>query len=86
MENSNRTPLSKKWTILKTDEDPEADNQYPTDVGQIDILAVHKKEPRFLVIELKRNQSTDQTVGQALRYVGWVKKALAKGRYKVWRH
>ena len=24
------------------------------------------------MIELKRNQSTDQTVGQVLRYIGWV--------------
>jgi hypothetical protein len=27
---------------------------------------------------LKRNQSTDQTIGQALRYVGWVKRHLAR--------
>ncbi len=31
-----------------------------------------------LVVELKRNQSTDQTIGQALRYVAWVKMHLAK--------
>ena len=83
VENWNRTPLAKEWTILKTDEDPESGNQYPTDVGRIDILAVHKKQPRFLVIELKRNQSSDQTVGQALRYVGWVKKHLAKDGQSV---
>lgn len=78
LENWDRTPLAKEWTILKTPDDPESGNQFPTDVGRIDILAVHKQQPRFLVIELKRNQSTDQTVGQALRYVGWVKKHLAK--------
>jgi hypothetical protein len=83
VENWNRTPLAKEWTILKTDEDPEAGNQFPTDVGRIDILAVHKKQPRFLIIELKRNQSTDQTVGQVLRYAGWVKKHLAKDGQSV---
>ena len=78
LENWDRTPIAGDWSILSTDEDPEAGNKYPTDVGRIDILAVHRMEPRYLVIELKRNQSTDQTVGQALRYVGWVKKHLAK--------
>ncbi|MBI3025478.1 MAG: DUF1016 family protein [Candidatus Tectomicrobia bacterium] len=78
LENWDRTPLAKEWSIYSEPDDPEAGNQYPTDVGRIDILAVHKKEARFLVVELKRNQSTDQTVGQALRYVGWVKKHLAR--------
>jgi len=78
LENWDRTPLAKEWTIFKTPDDPEAGNQFPTDVGRIDILAVHREQPRFLIVELKRNQSTDQTVGQALRYVGWVKKHLAK--------
>jgi Endonuclease NucS C-terminal domain len=77
LENWERTPLAKEWAIFSTSDDPEAGNQYPTDVGRIDILAVHKTQPRFLVVELKRNQSTDQTIGQVLRYVGWVKKHLA---------
>lgn len=83
LENWDRTPIAKEWAILKTPDDPEAGNQFPTDVGRIDILAVHRKQPRFLVVELKRNQSTDQTVGQALRYVGWVKKHLAKDGQSV---
>ena len=58
--------------VFSTPDDPEAGNQYPTDVGRIDVLARHKTQPRFLVIELKRNQSTHQTIGQTLRYVGWV--------------
>jgi hypothetical protein len=83
LENWDRTPLAKEWSIYSQPDDPEAGNQYPTDVGPIDILAVHKTQPRFLVVELKRNQSTDQTVGQALRYVGWVKKHLAKDGQSV---
>ena len=83
LENWNQTPLAKEWAIYQTEDDPEAGNQFPTDVGRIDILAVHKHEPRFLVIELERNQTTDQTVGQALRYVGWVKKHLAKDGQRV---
>lgn len=83
LENWNRTPLAKDWDIFTTPDDPEAGNQYPTDIGRIDILAVHKTQPRFLVVELKRNQGTDQTVGQALRYVGWVTKHLAKNGQSV---
>ena len=30
------------------------------------------------MIELKRNQSSDATVGQVLRYMGWVKKQMAE--------
>lgn len=83
LENWDRTPLAKEWTILKTADDPEAGHQFPTDVGRIDILAVDKEQRRFLVVELKRNQSTDQTVGQALRYMGWVKKHVAKDGQSV---
>ncbi len=77
VENWDRTELGKDWEIYGTDDDPEAGNQFPTDIGRIDILAKHRREPRWLVIELKRDQTTDQTVGQALRYMGWIKQHLA---------
>lgn len=47
-------------------------------IGEIDLLARHKKEPRRLVIELKKDQSSDVTIGQILRYMGWVIKHEAK--------
>lgn len=34
LENWERTPLAKEWAILSTPEEPEAGNQYPTDVGR----------------------------------------------------
>jgi len=77
LENWGHTPLGMEWAIYTTEDDPEAGNQFPTDVGPIDILARHKREPRLLVVELKRNQSSDQTVGQVLRYMGWVSQHLA---------
>ena len=46
-------------------------------MGRIDLLAKHLEEPRWLVIELKRHQTSDQTVGQLLRYMGWVGQNLA---------
>lgn len=83
IDNWSSTPLGQDWEIYSTPEDPEAGNQFPTEVGPIDILAVHKTEDRFLVIELKRDQSTDQTVGQALRYLGWVQQELAEPGQQV---
>lgn len=83
IDNWSSTPLGQEWDIYSTSEDPEAGNQFPTDVGPIDILAIHKTEERFLVIELKRDQSTDQTVGQALRYLGWVQQELAQPGQQV---
>jgi len=52
--------------------------QYPTPVGYIDILAVDRKNKEFIVIELKKGKSSDQVVGQILRYMGWVRENLAK--------
>lgn len=69
--------LGKEWTLHKEPGDEEAGYEYPCDVGRIDLLFKHKTEPRWLVVELKRNQTSDQTVGQLLRYIGWVKQHLA---------
>ena len=53
------------------------------EVGEIDILEKHCKDNRWLVIELKKSQSSDETVGQILRYMGWVKENLAAEDGKV---
>jgi RecB family endonuclease NucS len=78
-----QTELGRDWAIYEEDGDPDAGYEYPCKVGRIDLLARHRKEPRWLVIELKRNQSSDQTVGQLLRYMGWVKQHLAGDGEKV---
>jgi restriction system protein len=36
-----------------------------------------------LVIELKRGMSSDDAVGQVLRYIGWVRENIAKPNQKV---
>ena len=69
--------LKNDWAIYSEPGDEEAGYEYPCDVGRIDLLAKHKQEGRWLVIELKRGQSTDQTIGQLSRYIGWVKQHLA---------
>ena len=52
--------------------------QYVTDVGRIDLLARDVNE-RYVVIELKRDRVPDRTIGQILRYMGWIKQNLTAG-------
>lgn len=76
-DNWQHVELGKEWELYKEPGDEEAGYEYPCDVGRIDLLFKHKTEPRWLVVELKRNHTSDQTVGQLLRYIGWVKQHLA---------
>jgi len=65
-----------KGLKLYEDEDGEIGQQFPTDSGAIDILAVDK-DNNFVVIELKKGRSDEKVVGQILHYMGWVKSTLA---------
>ena len=76
-DNWHQLDLAQEWGIYSEPGDEEAGYEYVCDVGRIDLLARHKSEPRWLVIELKRNQTSDQTVGQVLRYIGWIRQHLA---------
>lgn len=68
------TSLGKEWALYED----ESGYEYPTEIGYIDLLAHHRKKPEWLVIELKRGKSSDETVGQVLRYMGWVRNQLAE--------
>lgn len=46
--------------------------EYRTSVGRIDILAMDENED-FVVLELKLSRGIDTTVGQLLRYMGWLR-------------
>lgn len=52
--------------------------QYPTPIGNIDLLAIDREKKEFVVIELKKGRGSDAVMGQILRYMGWVKENLAK--------
>lgn len=67
--NWEKTPLAGEWDIYNK---YRKGKSYAGEVGEIDILAKHRKEPRWVVIELKKDQSSDGTVGQLLRYMGWI--------------
>ncbi|WP_299809787.1 endonuclease NucS domain-containing protein [uncultured Roseibium sp.] len=75
--------LAKEWNIFSRDGEPEAGYEFRTPIGRIDLLARHKTDPRWLVIELKREKSSDAVVGQVLRYMGWVQKHLVEDGEEV---
>lgn len=77
------TTLGKEWNLYAEDGDPQSAYEFPTGVGEIDLLARHKNGHRWLVIELKRGQTNDDTVGQVLRYIAWIRKNLASSKDKV---
>ena len=75
IENWNESEFGKTLDLIY-EEGVLKSQQYKTDIGIIDILARDKKTGGFVVIELKRNQTSDDTVGQILRYMGWVTEHL----------
>ena len=73
--NWKNTELGKKYDLIYEEGELKS-KQYRTEIGIIDILAFDKKNNCHVVIELKRNQTSDDTVGQLMRYMGWVKRHL----------
>lgn len=64
------TELGKTYDIYE--EDGEKGQQYQTDTGPLDILALSKDKKRLLVVELKKGRASDTVVGQTLRYMSFV--------------
>lgn len=71
------TELGKDFDIYSEDGE-KVGQQYLTDSGPLDILAVSKDKKRLLVVELKKGRASDVVVGQTLRYMGFVKEELAE--------
>lgn len=70
------TELGKQFDIFS--EDGNLAQQYETDTGPLDILAISKDKKRLLVVELKKGRASDVVVGQTLRYMGFVQDELAE--------
>lgn len=82
VENWPTTSLGQHYNIFM--EDGEAvGQQYPTDTGPIDILAVKKDGKELLVVELKKGRASDVVVGQVQRYMGYVKDELLEDGQSV---
>ena len=82
VENWSRTEFGKDYTIFEEDGE-KVGQQYPTDTGPIDILAISKDKKELLVVELKKGRASDAVVGQLLRYVGFARQELADNGQRV---
>lgn len=80
--NWNQTLLSREFSIYEEEGEPVG-QQYATDAGPIDVLAISKDKKRLLVVELKRGRASDTVVGQVLRYMGFVKEQVAEDDQSV---
>jgi len=81
IENWDGTEFGKEFDLIYKDGELIS-QQYMTDIGRIDILAKDKKDGSHVVIELKRNQTSDDTVGQITRYMGWIEENLHDDKVK----
>lgn len=75
VQNWHHTELGKHYDIYEEDGEIVG-QQYPSDTGPIDILAINKDKKELLVVELKKGRVSDVVVGQVQRYMGYVKEEL----------
>ena len=73
IENWENTEFGKKYDLIYEDGELIS-QQFQTSIGKIDILAKDKIKNNIVVIELKKNQTSDETICQLARYMGWIKK------------
>ena len=71
------TALGQNYDIYEEDGELVG-QQYPSDTGPIDILAISKDRKELLIVELKKGRVSDVVVGQIQRYMGYVLDELAE--------
>jgi restriction system protein len=82
IQNWENTELAKEYDIY-IDEVGNSGQQFQTDTGPLDILAISKDETTLLVIELKKGRASDSVVGQIQRYMGYIKDEVATNDQRV---
>jgi restriction system protein len=82
VQNWHHTELGKNYDIYEEDGEIVG-QQYPSDTGPIDILAISKDKKEILVVELKKGRVSDVVIGQIQRYMGYVQEELAEENQKV---
>ena len=71
------TELGTNYDIYEVDGEVGG-QQYPSDTGPMDILAISKDKSELLVVELKKGGTSDVVVGQIQRYMGFAQYELAE--------
>lgn len=61
-----------------TGPDGQSGQQLATPIGRLDFLCTDPSTGALVVVELKRGRPSDKVVGQAARYIGYVRTHLAK--------
>ena len=74
------TKLGELYDLIEKDGDMISQQYQTKEIGNIDLLVKEKNSGNFVVIELKKGLTSDQTVGQLTRYMGWVKKNISNGK------
>ncbi len=82
VQNWKQSELGKEYDIYEEDGELVG-QQYPSDTGPIDILAISKDKKSILVVELKKGRASDNVVGQIQRYMGYVLEELAEDYQQV---
>jgi restriction system protein len=76
------TELAQRYEIFSEDGELIG-QQYPTETGPIDILAISKDRKELLVIELKKGRASDAVLGQIQRYMGYILSEVAEANQTV---
>ncbi len=78
-QNIDTIKIDNKKLKLYADDNGSDGIEFKTNVGIIDILATDEND-NFVVFELKLSRGNDATLGQILRYMGWIKKNLSQNK------
>jgi restriction system protein len=82
VKNWKQTELGRDYDIYEEDGELIG-QQYLSDTGPLDILAISKDKQTLLVIELKKGRASDSVVGQIQRYMGYVQDTLLDETQRV---
>jgi restriction system protein len=82
VDNWTSTELGKKYDIYSEDGELKG-QQFSTETGKIDILAISKDKKEVLVVELKKGRASDAVVGQVQRYMGDIMEQYLEKDQKV---
>jgi restriction system protein len=77
IQNWAQTDLGGDYDIY-AEEGEQVGQQYQTDTGPMDILAISRDKKRLLVVGLKKGRASDVVVGQVLRDMGYAQEELAE--------
>ena len=74
--------LANDPSLIEADLRLEGQEYDTRNAGRIDLLCIDRNGD-FVVVETKKGKESDKVVGQIQRYMGWVKRNLAKGGENV---